>query len=100
MTSIRNSHPDPDAPIDRTPVRVGELWENPITKERVTILERPWDNPVGRAAAELTALVGARVAGEHYHPTLVEQFTVLEGELTVLLDGQTSILHEGETAVV
>jgi mannose-6-phosphate isomerase-like protein (cupin superfamily) len=100
MNTVRSSHPDPDAPVDRTPVQVGELWKNPITKERVTILERPWDNPVGRAAAELTALVGARVAGEHYHPALVEQFTVLEGELTVLLDGQTSILHQGETAVV
>ncbi len=24
-----------------------------------------WDNPAGRATAELTALVGARVVGEH-----------------------------------
>jgi hypothetical protein len=31
----------------------------------------------------LTALVGAQVIGEHRHPTLVERFTVLEGELTV-----------------
>lgn len=59
-----------------------------------------WDNPAGRATAELTALVGARVIGEHRHPALVEQFTVLEGELTVKRDGQTSILHQGETAVI
>jgi quercetin dioxygenase-like cupin family protein len=39
-------------------------------------------NPAGRATAELTALVGARVVGEHRHPALGEQFTVLEGELT------------------
>jgi hypothetical protein len=30
----------------------------------------------------------------------VEQFTVLEGKLTVKRDGQTSILHQGETAVI
>jgi hypothetical protein len=30
---------------------------------------------------ELTALVGARVMGEHRHPALVEQFTVLEGRM-------------------
>jgi len=100
MRIVRKSHPDPDAPPDRTPVQVGEVWTNPVTGERATILERPWDNPVGRATAELIALVGARVAGEHYHPALVEQFTALEGELTVKREGQTSILHQGETAVI
>jgi mannose-6-phosphate isomerase-like protein (cupin superfamily) len=100
MRIVRMSHPEPDGPPDRMPVQVGEVWENPVTRERVTILERPWDDAVGRATAELTALVGARVSGEHYHPGLVEQFTVLEGELTVKRDGQTSILHQGETAVI
>ena len=76
------SHPDPHGQPGRTPIRVGEVWENPVTRERATILERPWDNPSGRATAELTVLVGARVVGEHFHPALVEQFTVLEGELT------------------
>src|SRR5262249_25757931 len=77
------SHPDPYGPPNRSPIKVGEVWENPVTRERATILERPWDNPVGRATAELTARVGARVVGEHLHPALVEHFTVLEGELTV-----------------
>jgi quercetin dioxygenase-like cupin family protein len=94
------SHPDPDAPPDLTPVRVGEVWENPVTRERATILELPSANPEGRATAELTALVGARVVGEHRHPSIVERFTVLEGELTLKLDGQTSVLREGESAVV
>src|ERR1700751_6345138 len=97
---VRMSHPDPNGPPDRTPVQVGEVWENPVTREQVTILERPWDNPAGRATAELTALVGAKVAGEHRHPALVEKFTVLEGELTVKRGGQTGILHQGETAVI
>ncbi len=94
------SHPEPHGPPDRTPIQVGEVWENPVTRERATILERPWDNPAGRVTAELTALVGARVFGEHRHPVLVEQFTVLEGELTVKREEQTSILHQGETAVI
>ena len=96
----RLSHPDPHGTPDRTPIRVGEVWENPVTRERATILERPWDNPAGRGTAELTALVGARVMGEHRHPALVEQFTVLEGELTVKRDGQISILRRGEMAVI
>ena len=94
------SHPDPSAAPDLTPIRVGEVWENPVTGERATILELPHENPEGRVTAELTALVGARVMGEHRHPALVERFTVLEGELTLKLDGETRILSEGETAVV
>ena len=93
-------HPDPHGPADRTPIELGEVWANPVTRERATILERTWDNPEGRATAELTALVGARVMGEHLHPALVERFTVLEGELTVKRNGQTGILHQGETAVI
>ena len=94
------SHPDPNGPADRTPIETGEVWDNPVTGERATILERPWDNPAGRGTGELTALVGARVMGEHRHPTLVEKFTVLEGELTVKCNGKTSILSQGETAII
>jgi quercetin dioxygenase-like cupin family protein len=100
LGSSHMSHPDPNGPPDRTPIKVGEVWENPVTRERATILERPWDNPAGRGTAELSALVGARVAGEHRHPALVEQFTVLEGELTMKRNGQTSNLRRGETAVI
>ena len=56
------SHPDPHGPLDGTPIEVGEVWENPVTGERATILERPWDNPAGRVTAELTALVVERVS--------------------------------------
>ena len=68
------SHPDPHGPPDRTPIRLGEVWENPVTGNAHD-LESSWDNPAGRGIAELTALAGARVMGEHRHPALVEQFT-------------------------
>ena len=82
------SHPDPYGPEDRTPIQIGEILENPVTGERAKILELPWKNPEGRATAELTALVGARVIGEHRHAALVERFTVLEGELMLKLAEQ------------
>jgi quercetin dioxygenase-like cupin family protein len=94
------SHPDPNGPADLRPIEVGEVWENPVTGERATILELPTANPEGRAVAELTARVGARVVGEHLHPAIVERFTALEGELTVRRDGRTGVLREGETAVI
>jgi len=93
-------HPDPHGPPDLTPITVGEVLENPVTGERALILELPWENPAGRGTAELTALAGGRVIGEHRHPALVERFTALEGELTVKRNGQTGILHQGETAVI
>ena len=45
-------------------------------------------------------MVGSRVAGEHRHPSMLERFTVVQGELTVKLDGSTSILAEGQTSEV
>ena len=94
------SHPDPHAPPNGTPIQIGEIWENPVTGERATILELPHQNPEHRVVAELLALVGARVIGEHRHPALVERFTVLEGELTMKRGGQTSTLCRGETATI
>jgi hypothetical protein len=77
------SHPDPNGPPDRRPIKVGEVWENPVTGEPSVILERPYDNPASRVTGELTALAGARVMGEDRHPALVEQFAVLEGALII-----------------
>jgi quercetin dioxygenase-like cupin family protein len=94
------SHPDPNGAPDLTPVEVGDVWENPVTRERATILEIPWQNADGRGTGELTALAGARVVGEHRHPSMVERFTVLEGELTLKRDKVTSVLQEGESAVI
>src|SRR4029077_13539156 len=96
----RVSHPDPNGPPDLRPVRFGEVWENPVTGERATILELPYTNPERRAAAELTAPFGTRLPAEHRHPSLVECITVLEGELTVKLDGQASTLGRAETVVI
>ena len=94
------SHPDPNGPPDLRPLLVGEIWENPVTREYAKSLELPWHNHERRTVAELSALVGARVMGEHMHPSLIERFTPLEGELTVKRNGKTSIVREGETAVI
>ncbi len=94
------SHPDPAAPPDTRPIELGEVLTNPVTLERGVIVELPWLNDEGRAVADLTALPGARVVGEHKHPALLESFSVQEGELTVLRDGQKSVLRAGQRAVI
>lgn len=100
MRTGRMPHPDPNGPPDRRPIKIGEIWENPVTGEYGKPLELPWHNQQGRLVAELSALAGARVMGEHYHPSITEYFTPLEGELTVKCNGQVRVLREGETAVV
>ena len=90
------SHPDPHAALDTRPIEPGEVWENPVTLERAVIVDLPWLNDEGRVVADLTALPGARVVGEHLHPALHERFCVQGGELTVLRDGQRSVLRAGE----
>jgi quercetin dioxygenase-like cupin family protein len=92
------SHPDLSAAPDLRPIEAGEVLENPVTRERAVIIELPWQNAEGRAVAEMTALPGARVVGEHLHPATHERFSVLRGELTVVRDGQRSTLHAGESA--
>src|SRR6478609_10808255 len=94
------SHPDPAAPPDTRPIEPGEVFENPVTRERAVVVELPWSNEAGRAVADLVALPGARVVGEHRHPTQHERFTVRAGELTVLRDGQKSVLRAGDSADV
>ena len=92
------SHPDPSAPADRRPIEPGDVLENPVTGEHAVVLELPWRNTESRAVAELTALPGARVVGEHLHPALHERFSVLRGELTVVRNGGRSVLRAGESA--
>ena len=94
------SHPDPGAPPDLRPIEPGEVLTNPVTLERGVIVELPWLNDERRAVAELTALPGARVVGEHMHPALLESFTVQEGELTVLREGRKSVLRAGQRAEI
>jgi quercetin dioxygenase-like cupin family protein len=90
------SHPDLLAQPDIRPIEVGEVWENPVTRERFVVVDLPWLNDEGRAVGQLTAVPGTRPVGEHMHPALVERFSVEDGELTVLLDGRKSVLGVGE----
>jgi hypothetical protein len=63
---------DPDDEL-LFPYRIESDWER--------VAKRLGDP--GRVTGELTALVGARVMEEHCHPALVDQFTVLEGALSI-----------------
>ena len=42
------SHPDAAAAPDTRPIEPGEVWENPVSLERVVIVAVPWSNDEGR----------------------------------------------------
>ena len=48
------SHPDPNGPPDLRPIQVGEIYENPVTRERATILELPWASTARRRGYRAT----------------------------------------------
>ena len=57
MTTIKDSlgirhmsHPDPHGPPDRTPIEVGEVWENPVTGEPPLAVQRALSGALARVA--------------------------------------------------
>jgi hypothetical protein len=73
------SHPDPDAAPDLTPIRLGEVWENPFTGERATIRELPFTI---RKVARARAAGPVRRAPSGSTAIRIERLTVVGGELT------------------
>jgi quercetin dioxygenase-like cupin family protein len=64
------------------------------------ILTDPADHPENVLVVHLFIRPGGRVAAPHVHPTLVERFYVLNGQVGFLIGGDRRILSAGEVAEV
>jgi mannose-6-phosphate isomerase-like protein (cupin superfamily) len=80
--------------------RCGDVYENRVTGEYALLLRGTEDRGDGPGIAHLTARPGAAVVGEHFHPSIVETFTVLKGRLDAKIAGTTLSLGPGESATV
>jgi mannose-6-phosphate isomerase-like protein (cupin superfamily) len=80
--------------------RRGQVFENPVTGERVVLLTDPDEHPEGVLVAHLFVRPGGRVATAHFHPTLTERFHVLRGEVGFLIEDRERVLGPGEAAEV
>jgi quercetin dioxygenase-like cupin family protein len=78
--------------------RCGDVYENKVTGEYAVILRGTEDRGEGPGIAHLMARPGAAVVGEHFHPYMIERFTVLSGRLDARIAGRTLSLGPGETA--
>ncbi|HWM92216.1 MAG TPA: cupin domain-containing protein [Thermoanaerobaculia bacterium] len=78
-------------------VRRGEVYENPVTGERVVIRLGTQETGGERLIADIYARPGAAVPGEHVHPSVDETFTILKGRVGFSIDGRKSIAEAGQT---
>jgi GNAT superfamily N-acetyltransferase/quercetin dioxygenase-like cupin family protein len=75
--------------MDTAAIRVGALYENPVTGERAVVRVPPREANGHLLVVDLYLRPGGRVAGEHVHPVTTESFTVVEGQLAVRHDGRS-----------
>lgn len=87
-------------PTQRAPSRRGQIFENPVSGERVVVLTDPLDHPEGVLVAHLHVQPGGRVAVAHRHPIARERFHVLSGEVGFLIGEEERVLGAGEAAEV
>ena len=71
--------------------RAGEVFENPVTGERVVVRVGTEESGGELLVADLYVRPGGGVAGEHVHARIEEWFTVQEGRIGFRLDGRESI---------
>lgn len=73
--------------------------ENPLSGERITIIERP--RITGDALAwEIVLAPGGRVPSSHSHPEQEERFTVLDGTMRFRVGWRRLLARPGDVVVV
>ena len=75
----------------------GKVINNPAAKMSIRFLQTK--NDTGGKLLEMEATYQPQSTGPvmHYHPYQHEDFTILEGELTVIENGKTTVLKAGDS---
>jgi mannose-6-phosphate isomerase-like protein (cupin superfamily) len=76
--------------------RAGDVFENPVTGERVVVRVGTEESGGGLLVADLHVRPGGAVAGEHVHTRIEEWFTVMGGRVGFRLDGHEIIAPNNE----
>jgi len=77
--------------------RRGEVYDNPVTGERVVIRLGTQETGGERLVADVYVRPGGAVVGEHIHPSIDETFTILKGRVGIAIDGRRTIAEPGQT---
>jgi quercetin dioxygenase-like cupin family protein len=76
--------------------KAGDVIENPVTGERVVVRVGTEDSGGDLLAVDGHIKPGGAVTGEHVHPAIDEDFTVLRGQVGFRIDGRESIAEPGK----
>ena len=74
-----------------------KIIRNPQTGQDIRFIQTGSDNDGELLEMESTYNEYSKAPPAHYHPYQIEDFTVIQGELTVRMDGQIQVFHEGDT---
>ena len=80
-------------------MKVGDVFENPVTGERAVVRIGTEQTDGELLVADLYIRPGGAVMGEHVHPSIEERFTVLRGRVGFRISGRTSTAEPGVTLV-
>lgn len=94
---ISNDHTERTNLRGKSVFRRGEVYEHPVTKERVVILVGTEESKGERLVVDLYLRKTGGVCPRHLHPTIREQITVLSGRVGVFMNGESFIASLGET---
>jgi quercetin dioxygenase-like cupin family protein len=71
--------------------KAGDLYENPVTGERVVVRLGSEESGGDHLVVDLYVARGGAVAGEHVHADIEEVFTVVRGKVGFRLDGREDV---------
>ena len=77
-----------------------DVYENPVTGERVVIRAGAEESGGELTIADLYVSPGGAMAGEHVHPDIEETFTVVGGRVGFRLGGREDVAGPGRRLVV
>lgn len=80
--------------------KAGEVYENPVTGERVVVRLGTEESGGGALISDLYVAPGGAVAGEHIHQDIEETFTVVRGMVGFRLDGREDVAGPTRRLVV
>ena len=77
-------------------MKAGEVYENPVTGERVVIRVGAEECGGELLVADLYVKPDGASVGEHVHPGIEEGFTVVRGRLGYRLEGREGVAGPGQ----
>jgi quercetin dioxygenase-like cupin family protein len=80
--------------------KAGEVYENPVTGERVMVRLGTEESGGEHLVVDLYVAPGGAVAGEHTHQDIEEVFTVVRGKVGFRLDGREDVAGPTRRLVV